>query len=105
MEADLQLVIVIEGKPPGTTFPCAPDWTIGEAEVGIRKEFLLTGGAIKLKNTSTGKEISTREAKSLAEEIQRNTGEGIETLQLDGAKIISGEREFIFTFVNGEKEF
>jgi hypothetical protein len=24
MEADLQLVIVIEGKPPGTTFACAP---------------------------------------------------------------------------------
>ena len=26
-------------------------------------------------------------------------------LQFDGAKIISQEREFIFTFVNGEKEF
>jgi hypothetical protein len=45
-------------------------------------------------NTSTGKEISTREArKSLAEEIRRMTGEGIETLQFVGDKIISQGRE------------
>jgi hypothetical protein len=100
-----EIFLVISIGDTGRSFECASDWTIGEAEVGIRKEFVLTGGAIKLKNTSTGKEISTREAKSLAEEIQRNTGEGIETLQFDGAKIISGEREFIFTFVNGEKDF
>jgi hypothetical protein len=36
---------------------------------------------------------STREAKSFAEEIQRMTGEGIETLQFVGDKIISQGRE------------
>jgi hypothetical protein len=50
---------------------------------------------------------STHFGRTFAEEIRRMTGEGIETLQFDGEKIISQgrERKFIFTFVNGEKEF
>jgi hypothetical protein len=87
------------------SFECTSDWTIGDAEVGIRKDHHYRDGSIKLKDTSTGKEICTREAKSFAEVIESVTGEEISNLQFDGAKIISQGREFIFTFVNGEKEF
>jgi hypothetical protein len=84
--------LVIAIPETGQSFECDSDWTIGDTEVGIRKDHY-RDGSIKLKKTSTGKEISTREAKSLAEEIRRMTGEGIETLQFVGDKIISQGRE------------
>jgi hypothetical protein len=83
---------------------CDSDWTIGSPEAvrNVREEFGLSLGAIKLNRTSFDAD------QTFAEEMRRMTGEGIETLQFDGDKIISQERqgrEFIFTFVNGEKEF
>jgi hypothetical protein len=78
------------------------DWTIGKAVRNLREEFVLTGGAIKLNRTSLDVDLT------FAEVLERVTGEEISNLQFVGDKIISQGRqgrEFIFTFVNGEKEF
>jgi hypothetical protein len=39
--------LVIAILETGQSFECASDWTIGDAEEGIRREFVFTGGAIK----------------------------------------------------------
>jgi hypothetical protein len=98
--------LVIAIPETGQSFECDSDWTIGDTEVGIRKDHHYRDGSIKLKNASTGKEISTREAKSLAEEIRRMTGEGIETrlfYLLVTRLSVKEEKENRFTFVHGEK--
>jgi hypothetical protein len=80
-------------------FSCRTNLTIGEAEEGIRKDHHLQEGSIKLNGDAT------RSGKTLAEEIEDIIGEGIETLHFDGEKITNSEgKEFIFTFVNGEKD-
>jgi hypothetical protein len=79
--------LVITIPETGQSFECASDWTIGEAVRNVREEFVFTGGAIKLNRTSFDAD------QTFAEEIQRMTGEGIETLLFDGDKIISQGRE------------
>jgi hypothetical protein len=39
--------LVIAILETGQSFECASDWIIGDAEEGIRREFVFTGGAIK----------------------------------------------------------
>jgi hypothetical protein len=94
-----RVIIVIQPQDAGEFFECRTSLRIGAALQNIRDEYHFREGVIKLNDDSLDS------SRTFADEIKDIIGEGIETLQFDGAKIISGEREFIFTFVNGEKEF
>jgi hypothetical protein len=91
-----RVTIVIQDA--GELFQCRTSLRIGAAEENIRNEYHFLEGVIKLNDDLDSD-------RTFADEIEDIIGEGIETLQFDGVKIVSGEREFIFTFVNGEKEF
>jgi hypothetical protein len=92
-----RVTIVIQEN--GKLFECRTSLRIGAAEENIRKDYHLQDGSIKLNDDSLDP------SRTFAEEIEDIIGEGIQTLQFDGEKIINSEgNEFIFTFVNGENE-
>lgn len=97
--ARIHVVIVIPDGPVAT-YKCHPTMRIGAAEDGIRKDYSLRDGSIKLH----GSFDENLDADLTFTQAIQNIGEAIEDLEFCGDTIRSRIGDLKFTFVHGEKE-